>query len=138
MPKFKKPYDDHGPASKRTGLACKDKSLTQQNFKDDSDINVIVKRFGLTGQLPVGLRVPTYGDFDQVDDYRTALEIVKAADYAFQQLPPDIRARFNNDPHEFVAFAEDPTNIEEMRKMGLAIPRESPLEVSPKPATPPA
>ena len=47
------PYNyDVDEVSAETGLACFDESLTQQQFKEESDINEIVRRFGLTGQTP--------------------------------------------------------------------------------------
>lgn len=49
-----------------TGLSCDDESLAQQHMAEDADINVIVKRFGLTGQLPQGHRMPEFGDFTGV------------------------------------------------------------------------
>ncbi|AXH76602.1 MAG: internal scaffolding protein [Microviridae sp.] len=102
--------DDFGP------------SLTVQSQKEEADINNIVAAFGVTGQLPQGVRVPTYGDFDAVDDYRTAIEMVREAEANFLKLPSDLRARLDHDPARFVDFASDPSNLEEMRKLGLAPP----------------
>lgn len=112
---------DTNAASDESGLECKDPSLAQQSARDETDINVIVRKFGLTGQLPQGLRIPTYGDFDQIDDFRTALEMVTMAQHTFDQLPAELRVRFGNDPVRFVDFCEDPKNLEELRKLGLAI-----------------
>jgi len=114
--------------SDATGLECDDKSLAIQSAKDETDINTIVKRFGLTGQVPQGFRVPTYQDFlDAPDDYRGALEAVRSAEAAFLRVPAAIRARFDNDPHHFVAFCSDPANLPELRKMGLA-PSPAPVD----------
>ena len=63
--------------STETGLRCMDVSLAVQSQKDEADINTIVRNFGVTGKLPVGIRVPTYGDFDGVSDYREAIEAVR-------------------------------------------------------------
>lgn len=112
---------DRDAASDESGLDCKDPSLAQQSARDETDINVIVKKFGLTGHMPQGLRIPRYGDFDQVDDFRVAYEMVAMADHAFLQLPAEVRVKFNNDPAAFVNFCEDPKNLDELRKMGLAI-----------------
>lgn len=103
------------------GLECRDKSLAIQSAKDEADINVIVKRFGLTGQVPQGFRIPTYQDFlDAPDDYRGALHAVREAESSFMRLPAAIRARFQNDPHLFVSFCSDPSNLADLREMGLA------------------
>ena len=120
------PYNyDVEEASRESGLECLDKSLAVQSQRDEADINTIVKRFGLTGVLPQVAVPPTYGDFDQIDDYRTALEVISRANASFAALHPDVRTRFQNNPALFVDFCMDAGNLEEMRKMGLAIPKEN-------------
>lgn len=134
-------FCDGNTISDDFGTVVEGDSLALQSAKDECDINVIVKRFGLTGVLPQGFRMPVYGDFvDVPDTYQGALEIVRTADEAFMRVPPQIRARFNNDPGEFMDFCSDPSNIEELKKMGLAIdkPAES-ATIVPKPeGSPPA
>lgn len=111
---------DRNSASVASGLECLDPSLTVQSQAEEADINVIVKRFGITGEVPVSARMPSYQDFAEVFDYRTAVETVMAAEEAFMQVPADIRARFHNDPGAFAEFCENPHNLPELRKMGLA------------------
>lgn len=120
---------DTDKRSDATGLECKDPSLTVQSDATDADINTIVQRFGLTGTVPSGLRIPQYGDFSEVVDYRSALEAVREAEARFMELPAATRARFENDPQLFLEFCDQLTpdgtalaNLDEMRKMGLAIP----------------
>lgn len=113
---------DMEQASFESGLECKDDSLAVQSQKDDADINVIVERFGITGQLPQSAVLPRYEDFDEIFDYRTAMDAVVAADRAFLALPAKIRARFGNDPQQFVEFCSDAENLPELRRMGLAKP----------------
>lgn len=103
-----------------TGLSCDDESLAQQHMAEDADINVIVKRFGLTGQLPQGHRMPEFGDFTGVSDYRAALAAVQEAEESFMELPADLRARFQNDPQQYLEFASNPANKEEFYELGLA------------------
>lgn len=117
---------DRDAASFSSGLSCSDESLTDESFKEECDINTIVRNFGLTGQLPDNIRTPLEGDFTEVVDYQTALNMVIAADAAFMELPSEVRERFANDPAKFVAFASDPANLEECRKMGLADPLRAP------------
>lgn len=114
------PYNyDADEVSEETGLKCEDESLAVQSEKDEADINTIVRRFGLTGQLPENVRMPQYGDFTGITDYQTALNTVIAADEAFMTMPAEIRQRFNHDPQEFVEFCLDANNLEEARKLGL-------------------
>lgn len=104
----------------KLALVCVGPSRTVQSSKDDADINVIVKRFGVTGLLPVRSDVPTYGEFDAVFDFQSAMNVIRRAQLTFESLPADVRKRFGNDPKTFVDFASDKANIDELRKMGLA------------------
>lgn len=133
---------DPDAASLEAGFATVGESRTQQHQAADADINTIVKRFKVTGLLPQASRLPSYGDFSEVVDYRTAMDAVIAAEKSFMALPSDIRGKFANDPQKFIEFAEKPENLPELRKMGLAPPepeRSPPMEVrvvNPEPAAP--
>lgn len=100
-----------------------DKRRTIQSAKADADINVIVKRFGITGQMPASVRLPSYGDFSGVSDFQTAMNVVRSAEESFLELPASVRKRFGNNPQAFLEFCSDEANIDEMRKMGLANPK---------------
>lgn len=124
MPFLRSAYNyDMSAASDESGLKCEDASLTKQSFAEEVDINTIVKRFNLTGQLPVGVRMPTYGDFEVVDDYHSAANAIAQASEAFDAMPAHVRARFHNDPAEFVAFCSDGKNRDEAVKLGLVAPQ---------------
>lgn len=129
------PYNyDVDAVSNLTGLECNDPSLAQQHMKEECDINYIVERFGVTGQLPVvPVNTPTYGDFTGIGDYRQALDAVMAADDAFMQLPAKVRERFNNDPAELVDFVSDFRNRSEAIELGLIPPPATPDGVIPSP-----
>lgn len=118
---------DMNAAGDESGLRCDDPSLTKQSFREESDINVIVARFNLTGQLPVGIRMPSYGDFADVFDFQTAMNAIAHANEAFDAMPAGVRARFHNDPAEFVAFCSDQANREEAEKLGLVMPKAAAL-----------
>lgn len=113
-------------ASTESGLQCKDQTLTQQHFAEEVDINTIVHRFNINGELPQGLRMPTYEDFTGVFDFHSAMNAIAQAREAFDAQPAHIRSRFHNDPGEFVDFATNKDNIVEARKMGLVPPEELP------------
>ena len=117
---IRNPYNyDTNLASEESALYCTDGSRTQQNFKEECDINTILKRFNVTGQLPVSPLQPEYGDFSGVTDYHSALNAVMAAQDAFNALPATVRNRFANDPAAFVDFCSDEANRDELRDMGL-------------------
>lgn len=88
-PFVRSPYNyDTKAASDETGTVCTEPSLAVQDALEDSDINVIVARFGLTGQMPENPKLPQYGDFTGITDFRTAVEAVTQAQEEFYQLPP--------------------------------------------------
>lgn len=113
-------------ASDESGLSCPEKGRTIQSAKDEVDINNIAKRFGLTGQLPSGVRVPVYQDFDDIIDYHSAMIQVRLANEAFLQMPANVRARFNNDAGAFVDFVNDDANRAEAEKLGIVVPKDKP------------
>lgn len=116
---------DTDKASDESGLACRDVSLTQQQFKEESDINSIVNRFLKTGVLPTPTTFPQYVDFEGVFDYQSAMNLVRSADESFMRMDAKVRARFNNSPQEFLEFFANPANSEEAIRLGLAVPQPS-------------
>lgn len=96
--------------------------VTQQHFRDECDINLMMKRYQRTGILPGDpgrALVGSYGDFSEVPEYREALEIIRRAESQFQALPAMVRDRFKNDPAQLLAFVQDKGNREEAIKLGL-------------------
>lgn len=128
------PYNyDTNEASDASGLSCPEPTLAQQHAREETDINTIVRRFGLTGELPNNVRVPRYGDFTAVSDYQTAMNMVMEANQAFMQLPADVRSRFNNDPGALVDFMSDDSNRAEAEKLGLVVGSSSEPVSNPAP-----
>jgi len=62
---------------------------------------------------------------EEVYDYHSALNLIKAAERAFLLMPAHVRATFNDDAGAFVDFASDPANYEAAVKLGLAVPKDS-------------
>jgi len=82
------PYNyDVAAASRESGLECLDESLAVQSEAEDADINTIVKRFGLTGQLPENVRVPLASDFTEAMDFKSAMNAIRAAQESFAEMP---------------------------------------------------
>lgn len=122
---------DMNAASDESALKCEDPTRAQQQFIEECDINTIVERFGLTGELPSNVKVPLTGDYhNHVDDFQSAMNIVREAQEGFMQLSANVRARFHNDPQELMTFVQDPENYAEAVRMGIAMPRapEAPKE----------
>jgi len=120
QPFIRNPYNyDTNAASDESGLRCEDASRTQQHFKDETDINNILRQFNITGQLPTKAISPRYGDFTGISDYHGALNQVIAAEGEFMTLPAHLRARFDNNPQELIEFLNNPENKDEAIKLGL-------------------
>lgn len=74
-------------------------SLTKQHFKDECDVNLIMKRFKKTMGVDYLNRYQGYtggqfGDFSRVVDYRTAIHEIQQARAVFDALPAKVRERF--------------------------------------------
>lgn len=97
------------------------KGRTKQSFKDECNINNIMKKFQTTGQLPEMIKSnPRYGDFSEPLTYQEAQNVVVMANEQFANLSAKVRERFGNDPQKFLEFCHDPENGIEMVKLGLA------------------
>jgi phage internal scaffolding protein len=114
------PYNyDTDAATNESALACEEPTLAQQHFKDECDVNNILRQFNVTGLLPESPLSPRYGDFTGIGDYHSALNAVIAAEDEFMALPANIRARFDNDPENLINFLDNPANKDEAIKLGL-------------------
>ena len=140
-PFVRTPYNyDAEAVSLHSGLTCLEPTLAQQQFKEEVDINTIAAKFGITGQLPVNARTPSFGDYTDVSDFHTAMNAVRRGEEAFMQMPGLVRERFEHDPQRFLEFCADPANKDEAVKLGLAFPAVpisatiAPPPEAPKPA----
>lgn len=123
-------YREH----ERVRLHFAEPSMAKQSFAAECDINTIMKKYEKTGLIDHRARYPGgYADVFNVGEYQEGLNQIRAAQEAFASLPAKVRRRFDNDPGAFVAFVENPENLEVLREMGLALPKE-PTE--PLPAEP--
>jgi phage internal scaffolding protein len=119
-----------------TGTITSPPSRTKQEFKDQCDINNIIKAYKITGQInhiSANAAKGMYADLPDETDYQTALNVQREAATAFASLPSQVRDRFDNDPAEFLAFMGDPANQDEMIKLGLATDNRPPPPVAPVP-----
>lgn len=113
---------DRDAASNESGLDCSvEKSLTQQHFAEEVDINTIVKRFGITGEMPQNFVPPTFSDFTGISDFKSAMDAVRQASESFMEMPAHVRARFGNDPQQLLEFVADEKNLDEAVKLGMAV-----------------
>lgn len=99
------------------------KSLTDQSFKNSSDINQIIAHYQKTGILPQG-KNPQYLDISQLPDFMEAHDIVLAAHEMFSSLPSDIRKEMGNDPRNLESYINDPKNHSKLVEHGMLHPSE--------------
>lgn len=125
------PYNWDGLVlDKKTGELVKEPSATKQSFVAECDINNIVREFTHTGQVAHINEKAALGafiDLPDTTDYQQAVELARAGQVAFDQLPAQVRARFGNDPAQFLDFMGDPANQQEAIDLGLAVDNRPPV-----------
>lgn len=108
---------------KRLQVVFTEPTRTHQSFQAECDINTIMAKYKKTGVIAhVNRYQGRYGDFFDVQGYHESLHQVLDAQEAFLSLPAALRARFQNDPGQFLDFVGNPANVDEMRSLGLLKP----------------
>lgn len=125
------------------------KGLTEQGHKKECDMNYILRNYHKNGIIR---HAKTYqGTYDDItiQDFQAAQLLVKGAEKMFNDLPANLRNKFDNDPGKFYEFTNNPANKDEMIKLGMirgndglkadATPSGAPTkEAETPPPTPPA
>lgn len=106
-------------------------SLTKQSFKQECDLNTIMKKYLTTGTIPQGTSMARYGDFSEAEDFYEAQLVILQAESQFSALPSSVRERFKNNPALLLEFIENKDNLAEAQKLGL-LKKEAP---APTPAS---
>lgn len=95
---------------------------TKQSFRDQCDINRIVKSHGQSGMFDhLNNTEPMYGDVSGSVELSAALALVDQADVSFMAMPSEVRAICLNDPVEFLARCADPHGFQELVEAGLPV-----------------
>nr|CAI9752538.1 virion structural protein [Microvirus sp.] len=107
-------------------------SMTQQHFKDECDINNIVRSY--RGKIPASDE-PAYFMDCTVTDLQSAYQIAENIGSRFESLDSDVRAKFNNNPLELLEFVHNSDNKTAAIELGL-LPKPEPVpEPEPVPPT---
>lgn len=94
--------------------------LTEQSHARSTDVNFIIDQFTRTGVLKhVDQFAGTYGEFIAGDIYELAQTKIAEANTMFQTLPPGVRQEFTGGTQEFLEFINDPTNVDQIKELGL-------------------
>ena len=107
-------------------------SMAEPQHKNECDINRIMAKYRVTGQLPVTQKVPQYGDFTAVGD---AVEThIRADDLAarLESLSPDLRAEIDRAGGVDRWISLSPDNIKRLDPDSLSRQAESPASEPPK------
>lgn len=116
--KFKTIYN----YKQKDGVKNNTPSMTQQQYREECDINRIMDRYLRTGVLSDPLEnrgTPKYGDYAELGDYMDHMNKVVEANEMFESLPASIRKRFNNNPGELIEFVMDDKNRVEAEMLGI-------------------
>lgn len=112
----------------------KEPSKTQQQFQKECDINEIMRKYLKTGEIThMAPYQGKYADLSEAPDYHQAMTTVVKAQQAFDVLPAELRARFDNDPGKLLEFVHDDKNYDEAAKLGLVPEKQIPIQETPKP-----
>lgn len=126
-------WDDTRPSGRRTVVETYfendpahddyEPTRTQQQFKDDCDVNIIMEKYAKIGlqysDLPEA--IGAYADLTGIGDYKDMLDRVRLAEEAFKSLPAKVKSRFDQDPAKLISFLEStaPDDINESYTLGL-------------------
>lgn len=90
---------------------------TKQSFKDETDINIIMKRAQKSGTIShLNKYQPLYGDFSEFDFFAAQLKLAEGREI-FDALPPELRNEFNQEPAAFFDYVNDPANKDRLDKL---------------------
>lgn len=105
-------------------------SMTQQHFKDECDINNILKSY--RGKIPA-CEEPAFFMDCTVNDLQSAYSIAEDIGSRFESLDSEVRAKFNNNPLELLEFVHNADNQTAAIELGLLPKPEPAPEPTPVP-----
>lgn len=117
--RFRVSYDESYDSSLYAS-ATADDGLTHQSFRDECDINNILRAWSADGITTVNASQPAYLDLSNVEDYKASIDRLQAANDAFDALPSKLRYHFKNDPAELLKYIHNPaTTKADLAALGL-------------------
>jgi len=111
----------------------------KQSFKEECDINTIVKRVFASGEMPDESRkaLGQYLDAADYPSFQEAQDQIATATQLFGMLPSAARKQLSNDPAQLIELAETEEGRIRLAKMGLGkISKRPPKEPGDAPASP--
>jgi hypothetical protein len=109
----------HGDKIKKVVTVTGLESKTEQSYGEMLDINRMLEPAMKQGLLRHGITFEGEYDDIPVGDFQEAQFIVAKGKSMFEQLPSNMRTKFENDPAKFMAFVQDPANESWLRENGV-------------------
>ncbi len=105
---------------------------TKQSFKNETDINAILKRAQKTGTIShLSRHEGRYADFSNFNFAENLVMLTQGREI-FDDLLTELRREFNQSPAEFFAYVNDPANVDRLGELlpALAAPGDQNLRVN--------
>lgn len=120
---FRTPYSKAVRAPSH-GITFTEESKTLQSEYESTTIDWYLKRYSATGVDPFANRIvdARFGDFSNYESFLTAQNKLAQVRQGFDNLPSEIRAKFNNNINAFMEFVTNPANEAELVSLGLVKP----------------
>lgn len=118
IPKVRDRYSEDVVVVLNTG-----EGLTQQEFRDETDINLILQKYGvyaIAGEHPPEV----YRDVSKDYDYMEAFQAVQEAQEAFASLPAHARRALGDDPVKLMQLSQTEDGVKQLVKLGFADPNK--------------
>lgn len=113
----------------RTEIDIQD--MTQQQFKDEVDVNFIVDSYASTKNPAILNRTQENYGYAPAKTFHEAMNIVLETEEKFESLPSEIRDYFNSDVNNYLEAMQEPDFEKVMQKLGTQFVGDS--EASGKP-----
>lgn len=107
---------------------------TVQQDSDDADINVILRRAGISDPRQILVPEGVFWDTTELGDYRVLADRLAHASAYFSNLPAEIRKQFANDPLVFLDEANTEEGLAKFVKLGLIEGKEKAPLAAPPPS----
>ncbi len=112
---------------------------TKQSFADECNVNLIMARYASTGTVLQTInQTPRYEEYANVDDYKSAMDLIKETERNFNCMSPEMRESFNNNPQELLDLVGAIDNGEAKaiaRGQALGLVGSLPDQAEPPPST---
>ena len=95
-----------------------DDGMTKQSFKDQTDINKILKKAQTRNTIAHLQKYPAmvYGEFTGYD-LQESMRLIDKANAIFADAPSEVRNEFGNNALKFAEFVSNPANIDRLPEL---------------------